>query len=347
MRAIVGVLLIGIASLGSMVFARCSTTPSTNGPSSPTLVPVATGEAVFVNSQGTTPSTNNPSSPALVPAMSGEAAFVNSQSTKYVRFCLRGTHSCVGHPPADITVQQIELFGASGRWGSDEVGVPAHLIKRVTVPVAPSRLWDVNPREWARDKLGWDGTPEYTLLLRYTYDLSENGHVSSGQTAERLWLIGSIRPSGFVNFSPPSPPSGSPTPTQGGDTIGNVHATGTFFGAQGMALYDISFDITPPPMYRPHDLNVYAEPTSTGAMPVGFPTNTGDLVTIPPISLPGDATSATITGLRGTYVSGTDMYYFRIVVTYTASGMQPVTEFHDGTFTAINGQPAGGLIPLN
>jgi hypothetical protein len=306
-----GGILIGIAALGSTLFASCCSSPSTS----------------------------DPSSPALVPVMSGEAAFVKYQSDKYVRFCLRGTHSCIGHPPADITVKQIELFGASGRWGSDEVGVPAHLIKSVTAPVAPSRLWDVNPREWARDKLGWDGTPEYTLLLRYTYDLNENGHVSSGQTAERLWSIGSIRPSGYVNLSPPA--------ARPGDTISNVHATGTFFGAQGMALYDISFDMTPPPMYRPHALNVYAEPTSTGAMPSGFPNNPGDLITVTPIPLPGDATSASITGLRGAYVSGSDTYYFRIVVTYTASGMQPVDESQDGTFSAINGQPGGGVIPLN
>jgi hypothetical protein len=287
-----------------------------------------------------TKSAEQSADPALVPVVNGTAAFVSYQSTKYVRFGVRGTHSCVGHPPSDITVKQIQLFGRPGRWGSDEVGVPTYLVQAARVPTAPERKWEVTPGEWDRTKLGWDAGAEYTLLLRYTYDLNESGHGTTQQTAERLWLLEPIVPSGFVNLKLPG--GGSP-----GDTIANVLGAGTFFGSQGMALYDISFDITPPTGYRPSSMNVYAEPTSNGTMPAGFPNNPGDLVNPTPIALAGDTTHVSLTGLQGTYVRGSDTYYFRVVVTYTAMGQPPVTDTQDGTFTAINSQQSGGAIPLN
>ena len=255
-----------------------------------------------------------------VPGVSARAAFVDVGSDQIeVRVFARGTDT---KPPGSTgSLQSIGLYGARGRHGSDVLGAgTTHKLVDVPGPTKPNREWEIlrgTFPKFAKNPAPEKFREDFSVLLRFTY---KNG--SDYDTINRVGM--------FSSLAPPAVELDLQVPVAAaGDQISLLTGKGTFFGSDGIAMYDftVKFDGSATV------IEAYAARKDAP----GFPTSFHKIYSQTFSGLSGQHD---VKGLIGRYNSSYDEYWLEVSV--TADGH---TDTERGKFTDIIDNQ-GVLVPL-
>ena len=217
-------------------------------------------------------------------------------------------------------LRQVTIYGRSGNW--DANGVRQSAYRLATLPVSWS-LADLysSPafaKRWSSGwrRADWDGGSQYTLLVHGDYDVWIDGDVLS-HGVEDLRHFSAIVP---------SPRLIGAAPGGGGSTVSKVTATGSFFGAERLAFYDVEVDSSLVPAGT-----TVTRVTITHEPDGGIPVLLGDFTN------PTGPGNVWRTSLRGRY-NGANTYRMYVHITY--SGEPAPTQDEMRTFSGL--ESSGG-----
>jgi hypothetical protein len=235
---------------------------------------------------------------AMEAHVAGRGVFIENGAKHYASFWVKGAHSRNWPNPNQVSLLHIDVYGAPGMLGADELGLPAYFL--LTVPLTPNqRAWSLGPRDWPHDKTPWEKDKPYSLLFRHVFQVNDgSGNAQYITDVSKFFPFPSAAVT--VNGIFPPEPSASGQP---GDTITSVISTGTFMLGPpvAQALYDVSLTYSPPGTAR---VEIFAGPASGGNPPMDL---------IPPVTYPASTstpyfiTSEEITDSVATAWTGTGM----------------------------------------
>jgi hypothetical protein len=196
----------------------------------------------------------------------------------------------------DVPVELVDvsIYGAWGHLEQSELEVPANHIQTGAGAIWTSgQTWNSG---WLRSAWQKDGN-EYSLLVKSQLVM---------WTAEGLnwsWESKVLRFS-VTDRTPWIPVKAAGTPQNNGPT---VVATGAFFGAQHLAMYDVTLDYAPDPGNTVTSVGVWAGPTG----PTNPPSLPGPY--LGSMSIPPPPAHSTFSG----YYGGENTYYLQVRIALT------------------------------
>lgn len=243
----------------------------------------------------------------FTPILTGEADFIDLDKGKNaIRFYLRGSYSSPAEN--DVKLVQIDVYGVPGRAGKKKDLV---LLANIPGPDAPNRDWEVvpsfphfDPKKLVFDTGGLgpkEKLQDYTVRLVFNYQYTV-GNVKKTGTLPRTWWITTLA---------------EPTPAlpmaiaKDGEVITNLTGSGTFYGAQRLALYDFEVDFNQPIVKVEAFAGSTIDPTTR--------------IYTHPFESP-QTNSWSDTGIVGRYNGTSDTYFFKVVVTMENGTTDPAVK---------------------
>jgi hypothetical protein len=261
-----------------------------------------------------------PRARGLTPDIAGRAVFVDLDSKRVAWIYLRANHHFDGDEGDSCAVTRVQVFGTPGRKDNSQF----------VAPMTPLLDSTTLPREWGVDGLEtpWDGSDQFTVLVRYMYDVTKNGTTTS-RVADQLGHYNWVRPTKIINIGQ----------LKTGDAGSTVAASGTFSATQGIAWYDVvvTYDSN-----QVSSIQAWAAPAGTPLPDSHYRLLIPSTPPFPGVTNP-PSTLTWSNRLTGRYVLDSDQYDIRVQVNYS-DGTPPAVFI--GTFTGIK-TSEGVAIPMD
>ena len=245
----------------------------------------------------------------FTPIVTGEADFIELSAQEHaIRFFLRGSYS--SQSAGEVKLLSIDVYGAPGR---PTKGKKLTFLGNVAKFESADGSWKVEPQDLGDNKkllkfktadLG-KKLRDYTIRLEFNY--SDGGTGKKG-TEPRSWWISTL--------ADPTPAIVLPQAETDGDTITSLGGSGTFYGAQRIAIYDVHVEFNQPVKKVEVFAGAAPDPT-TKIYEESFQTPLDD--------------AFDYVGLVGRYNGTANKYYLKVIATDTNNTPDP----EEKTFTNI------------